>query len=210
MGERKRPVCGANRSTFSERLRAPIDPPPHSDPLFLPSVPRLYVSLFPPSLLYLTPALPSQHDGVRVAVHLQAVCGIVLWAGIWQPLIRERVSLCYSFWDDLLFPFFWVIWECFTVSEWHRQKKKKLLKRPQSKHDGNWQKCQFLLHPRPPWSDKLNTHVTHLTHRATLCHSLALQLLCDITSCVPPLQSPSFFIHSSHTTHCQFSYHLCC
>lgn len=49
---------------------------------------------------------PHSHSPLQwlhVVVHLQAVCGMVLWAGIWQPLIRERVSWFYSFWDSFEF-----------------------------------------------------------------------------------------------------------
>lgn len=91
-----------------------------TDPLF-PSLPPLqstllctvihfsfrmfpgYKSFFfplPPSTV--SRSLPGARSPVRwlhVAVHLQAVCGMVLWAGIWQPLIRERASRCYSFRD---------------------------------------------------------------------------------------------------------------
>lgn len=51
---------------------------------------------------------PHSHSPLQwlhVVVHLQAVCGMVLWVGIWQPLIRERVSWFYSFWDSFEFFF---------------------------------------------------------------------------------------------------------
>lgn len=54
---------------------------------------------------------PHSHSPLQwlhVVVHLQAVCGMMLWVGIWQPLIRERVSWFYSFWDS--FEIFFSIW----------------------------------------------------------------------------------------------------
>lgn len=71
-----------------------------------PNVPRLYVSFSSVLSLYCISLSPSPMRWLRVAVDLQAVCGMVLWAGIWQPLIRERVSWCYSFWDVFYIFFF--------------------------------------------------------------------------------------------------------
>ena len=75
---------------------------------FFPSIPLLqstllrtvihfWFQMFPgytsPLLFTVSQALPrspSPTRRLRVAVHLQAVCGMVLWAGIWQPLIRNE------------------------------------------------------------------------------------------------------------------------
>lgn len=63
-------------------------PSPSPWSTFPPVFPR-YVSFIP----------PSSHQCIsipiwclHVVMHLRAVCGIVLWAGIWQCLIRERMS----------------------------------------------------------------------------------------------------------------------
>lgn len=67
------------------------------------------MSLFPSSfpLLYLTPSLvlPSPTRWLYVAMHLQAVCRIVLWVSIWQLLIRERAS--HAIPDLIFFPSSW-------------------------------------------------------------------------------------------------------
>lgn len=60
---------------------------------------RLFFPLPPFTVSCSLPGARSPVRWLHVAVHLQAVCGMVLWAGIWQPLIRERVSRCYSFGD---------------------------------------------------------------------------------------------------------------
>lgn len=87
-------------------------PPPSSSPLPPPSIslqstllrtvihfssPMVpgYVFSFPPSShrrITPPPLLLSPTRWLRVAAHLRAVCGIASWAGIWQPLIRERMS----------------------------------------------------------------------------------------------------------------------
>lgn len=85
-------------STSAWECSRALRPPPH---LLFPS---LYCISRSPLL-----SLP-QMRWLHVAVHLQAVCGMVLWAGIWQPLIRERVSWCYSFWGvfNFLFQIFFI------------------------------------------------------------------------------------------------------
>lgn len=85
---------------------------------FPPVFPR-YVSFFPPSS-HQCISLPMWC--LHVAMHLRAVWGIALWAGIWQRLIRERMScaipseLIYFFfppivlgkhWQVFFFPFSW-------------------------------------------------------------------------------------------------------
>lgn len=57
---------------------------------FSSCVPSLCLSFFFPPSSHQCISLPMWC--LHVAMHLRAVCGIVLWAGIWQRLIRERMS----------------------------------------------------------------------------------------------------------------------
>lgn len=69
VGEKKKRLVpdATDPRFFPGPLCAPIDPPPHSDPLFLPNVPRLYVSFSPPSPLYLTLSLSLSHPNTMVS-----------------------------------------------------------------------------------------------------------------------------------------------
>lgn len=66
-----------------------------------------YTSLSSFSTLFSTVSHSPPHSHsplqwLHVVVHLQAVCGMMLWVGIWQPLIRERVLVLF------LLRFFWI------------------------------------------------------------------------------------------------------
>lgn len=80
---------------------------------------HLFLPLPPSRPLYCIALSPSPLRWLRVVVHLQAVCGMVLWAGIWQPLIREQwVSWCYSFFNFFIYLFF-SFWTRGVVQGYH-------------------------------------------------------------------------------------------
>lgn len=103
-GGKKEPGLWRYRSTSSKPPSAPIDPPPHGDPLFLPNVPRLRL-LFPlPSHYCISPSpLLSLPNAMASCCDAPSGC---VWDSVvgWHLAASDKRAseLCYSFWDDFL------------------------------------------------------------------------------------------------------------